>query len=299
MSNSKFLITGSQGFLGTNIVEDFNKNNIPTISLVRNSKDYLHQSVLIGDVNTISEIPDDITHIIHLAALTDIEYCQNNPKECFETNFMGTLNMLELAKKYKTKFIFASSSQIFGNPKKLPIDENAEKNPLSVHGSTKAAAEILCKSYADLYDLDIIILRLFSVYGPRSPTYSIIGKIITKILNDNEIVLGNLSPKRDFVHIDDVLSSLHLLISSEIQGFSTFNIGTGKSISIENLCRKLITFSNKSITIKSGDSFLRKSEIPELLCDNGKMMNLGWIPEVSLDTGLKNTFRWFKENLSS
>ena len=100
MSDSKKnLITGSQGFLGTHITEYFNKNNIPTISLVRNSKDSSHPSILIGDVNTISEIPDDITHIIHLAALTDIEYCQNNPRECFETNFMGTLNMLELAKK--------------------------------------------------------------------------------------------------------------------------------------------------------------------------------------------------------
>lgn len=299
MSDSKFLITGSQGFLGTHIVENFNKHNIPTVSLVKNSNNISDSSILIGNVNTISEIPNDITHIIHLAALTDIDYCQKNPKECFETNFMGTLNMLEIAKKYKTKFIFASSSQIFGNPDKLPINENAEKNPLSVHGSTKAAAEYLCKSYADLFDLDIFILRLFSVYGPRSPPYSIIGKIITHILNDDEIILGNLTPKRDFIHIDDVLSSLHLLISSGIKGFSTFNIGSGKSISIENLCQKLIILSNKQVILKTADNFIRKSEIPELLCDNNKMLNLGWIPKISLDLGLKTTFEWFKGNLAT
>lgn len=250
-----------------------------------------------GDITKVNNISNDISCIVHFAALTNVDYCQNNPKECFDVNVMGTQNMLEVARKHDSKFIFASTSQVFGIPQKLPISENAELHPSSIYATSKTAGELLCETYSKSYGLDIVVVRLFSIYGPKSPPYLVTTKIITQIINGNKIRIGNLSPKRDFLYVSDAVSAFKLLINKNLKGFSKFNVGFGKSFSIKEICRKVIKISEKKISIESDKQLFRRSEIPNLICNTYKIRKLGWKPKISLEEGLQMTFESFKNGM--
>lgn len=295
MHMKRILVTGSDGFLGSNLVKYLGDKNYNLIGL---SKKRSNSQIpkLFGDIVTISNVKN-ISTIVHLAAMTDIDYCQKHPTECFQTNVMGLQNMLEIARKNDSKFIFVSSSQIYGNPSTLPVNENMDFNPLSIYATSKICGEYICESYSKTYGLDVIIVRAFSVYGPGSPTYSAVAKIITQIIKNKAIKLGNLKPRRDFLYVSDMVSALELLMKSNLRGFSKFNIGSGTSISIYNLCKKLIKISDTKTKIESNRNLFRKGEIQNLVCDSSKIRKLGWKPQISLDVGLTQTFTWFKEEL--
>lgn len=293
----KILITGSGGFIGSHLAEDLLRRKSRVIGLSIDPRKIHGMTQMYGDIKKITSIPNDVTCIVHLAALTDVDYCQKHTKECFDTNVMGTQNMLEIARKCDSKFIFASTSQVFGIPKKLPISENAELHPSSIYATSKAAGELLCETYAKSYGLDIVVMRSFSIYGPRSPPYLVTSKIITQIINDNPVHLGNLSPKRDFLYVSDVISAYELLIRKNLKGFSKFNVGYGKSFSIHNICKKLIRISKKKVVVKSDKKLFRRSEIPNLVCDASSMKKLGWKPKVPLVEGLRLTFDSFASGL--
>lgn len=292
------IITGSGGFLGSTLADflSYKKNHVTGISL--HPKKNSNFSQIHGDIKTLSKIPRGTSCIVHFAAITNVDYCQNNPKKCLDTNVIGTQNMLELARKYDCKFIFASTSQVFGIPERLPVSEDAELHPLSVYAASKACSEFLCEIYSKLYGLDVIVTRSFSIYGPQSPSYLVTTKIIMQILNDNKIKIGNLSPKRDFLYVSDLVSAFELLIHKKMKGFSKYNIGSGKSISIHDLCNNLIRISKRNVLIESDKKLFRKSEIPDLVCDISKMRKLGWKPKISFCEGLNHTFRWFESELN-
>ena len=294
---SKILVTGYTGFLGSHLVEGLVDTKSKIIGLSINPQKIRGITSVHGDITKISNISNDISCIVHLAALTSVDYCQNNPKKCFDTNVMGTQNMLEIARKCDSKFLFASTSQVFGIPQKLPISENAELHPSSVYAASKTAGEFLCETYSKSYGLDISVVRLFSIYGPKSPPYLVTTKIITQTINGNKIRIGNLSPKRDFLYVSDAVSAFKLLINKNLKGFSKFNVGFGKSFSIEEICKKIVKISEKKISIESNKQLFRRSEIPNLVCNASKIKNLGWKPKISLDEGLQMTFESFKNGM--
>ena len=293
----KILITGSAGFLGTHLTEYLIKRKLPVVGLSIKAKKISGSNQIHGNIKKISDIQKGVSHIVHFAAVTDVDYCQKNPKECFDTNVMGTQNMLEIARKHDLKFIFASTSQVFGIPKKLPISENAELHPLSIYAASKAAGELLCETYSKSYGLDVTIVRSFSIYGPQSPSYLVTSKIITQMLDNHKIKIGNLKPKRDVLYVSDVVSAFGLLIDNDLQGFSKFNVGYGKSFSIKEICEKLIKISKNDILIESDEKLYRKSEIPDLVCDPSKIMSLGWKPRISLEKGLQLTLESFQNRI--
>ncbi|MGI0010631.1 MAG: NAD-dependent epimerase/dehydratase family protein, partial [Nitrosopumilaceae archaeon] len=241
------------------------------------------------------DVPKDIFCIIHLAAMVDASCCEKSPTACFETNLRGTQNILEIARKTNAKVIFLSTSHVYGNPQKNPINEDHLTDPLSIYAASKIAGEILCKSYSKSYNIDISVARLFSVYGPRSPDYLVISKIISQILGSNIIKLGNLFPKRDFIYINDVISALELILN-KTRGFEIYNIGTGKSYSISDVCKLLTEIASTNIPIVSVRSFSRANEIKEIRADSSKIKRLGWKPITRISDGLRHTFEWYKNN---
>lgn len=283
----KILITGSSGFLGSHLVEHLSKDN--EIFGISKKKDKISKNIG-KDILTIKKIPSKIDCIIHLAALTDVQYCQNYPQKCFEINVLGTLNMLEMARKNNCKFILPTSSLIFGNPKKLPLSENSPIHPITIHGSSKAICETMCESYSDLYGIDIISTRLFSIYGPGSPSYSIVHRIISQILHKRKIILGNTGTKRDFLFISDFVDAIDLLVKSNLNGFNQFNIGSGKSYSVLSICKKLLKISGKSLPIQIDQKLIRTNDVKNLISDCSKMRKLGWNPKISINNGLRLTY---------
>jgi len=247
------------------------------------------------DIRRIQSIPKDVSCIVHLAAMTDVKKCQEKPAICFETNVLGTKNMLELARKADSKFIFSSTSHVYGIPSKLPVSEKDPLHPTSIYSASKACGERLCETYSRIYGMDVVVLRNFSTYGPNNPSYAVIHRVIKQILKGNKIKIGNLFPKRDFIYISDVISAFELVIKKDLKRFSTFNVGTGKNTSIENICKKLIQISGKKISIIKRTMDL-EYEVPNIFANISKINRLGWRPKVSLEDGLKTTFDWFADN---
>lgn len=290
----KILVTGHSGFIGSNLTRilknyeiiGISNNILPDMPFLQIKKD-------VRKIN-INEIPKKIDCIIHLAAITDVEYCNNNPVECFDVNFNGTQQMLEVARQTDSKFIFLSTSHVYGRPKRLPIKENFRRNVTSIYSGSKIAGEILCESYAKSYGLDISIIRLFSVYGPRSPGHLVTSKIISQLLTQKTILVGNFKSKRDFVYIDDVIDGIELVLR-KAHGFNFYNIGSGKSYSILDLCNILKKIAGKNNIVKSVKSQSRKHDVKNIISNCSQLKKLGWKSHTKIETGLKLTLDWFAQ----
>ena len=291
---TKILITGHEGFVGSNLVSILDPKKYQITGLSR---------ILQKDANIV-QIKKDILRIndsdaaknsiiIHLAAITDIKYCEQHPVECFKVNALGTQNLLELARKKDCSFIYISTSHVYGKPKKLPINEDHPQNATSIYATSKIAGELCCESYSKSYGMDISILRLFSVYGPRSPGHLVTSKIISQMLSGKSIKLGNLYPKRDFVYITDAVKAIEISLK-KLDGFNIYNVGIGKSHSILEICNILKKLTRNTAPVISTKTYSRKDEINNMVSNPSKIKKLGWKPSISLQKGLEMTLKWYK-----
>ena len=183
-----------------------------------------------------------------------------------------------------------SSSHVYGAPKKLPILEEDETDPVSTYSHSKLIGEMLCKAYSKNYGLDVSIARIFSVYGARSPSHQVITKILNHLIFKKKLKLGNLFPKRDFIYIQDVISAINTLIK-QTEGFNVYNIGTGESHSINEVIENLAKITKKNIKIETDVTKINNNEIEEICSDSSKIMSLGWRPKYNLSRGLKQTIQ--------
>ena len=287
------IVTGHDGFLGSHLVPELQKK----FNVIGVSKTGYNQKItqLKKDICKISylDFPEKINYIIHLAAITDPIYCQKNPKECFNVNVNGTQNILELARRKDSKIIFFSTSHVYGIPKKLPVKEGDPKHPNSIYSDSKLDAEIICESYSRTYGLDISIARLFSVYGPNSSSHLVVNSIINQLLKNKVIQLGNVNSRRDFIYVTDVIQAIKIILKN-IHGFNDYNVGTGKSYSILEICEILKKISKKNIPVKSIKSKIRKNDLSKIVCDPTKIQNLGWNPKIGISVGLQKMLEWYR-----
>lgn len=290
------LITGSNGFLGSHLTQYFLEKNTKIYSISHGKTKNPNIEQIGDDILNFKNLSYDFSTILHFAALTDIQFCEKNQKQCFEINIDGTKNILDLARKNDSRLVFASSSHVYGKPDSLPINEQSSINPISIHAKSKVKAESLCEEYAKLYGMNIDIVRTFSIYGSNSPSYALISRIINQILFSEKIILGNLKSKRDFLHISDFLSVIDIIIQNKTNGCSIFNIGYGESFSIHDICDRLLHISGTSKSIEFDSSLVRNNDIDDLVCDNSKIKALGWTPKLLLNDGLSEVFHWFKKN---
>ena len=291
----KILITGATGFIGNYLIHELTKNHkIIGISKnkIKSSKNFISSSADITKSNL--KIKNQFTDIIHMAAYSDVNYCNLNPTKCYELNVKSTQRMLEIARKNDSNFIFLSSSHVYGNPIKQPIVEDSVCNPSTHYASSKKMSEILCETYAKTYGLDIKIARLFSVYGPKSPKSNLIFNIVDQMINNSKITLGNTYPKRDFIFISDVIIGLIKILNSKKKGFQVYNLGSGKSVSVENIVKNCLTISNKKLKIISSKEKRRENEIINIQANISKMKKeFNWKTEISLEKGLEITYNYY------
>ena len=291
----KILITGATGFIGTHLIPQLIKNHkVVGISKnkIKSSKNFISSNVDITNKNL--KIKNKYTDIIHMAAHSDVTYCNLNPTKCYELNVKSTQKMLEIARKNDSNFIFLSSSHVYGNPIKQPIIEDSLCNPSTHYASSKRMSEILCETYAKTYGLNIQVARLFSVYGPKSPKSNLIFNIIDQIINNSKIILGNTYPKRDFIFISDVIMGLTKILNSKKKGFQVYNLGSGKSVSVENIVKNCLTISNKKLKTISSKEKRRKNEIINIQANISKMeKEFNWKTEISLKKGLEITYNHY------
>lgn len=227
--------------------------------------------------------------IVHLAAIHYIPYCNDHPEEAYAVNVLGTRRLLDAARRVRSlrKVVFASSAAVYP-ALDGPLSETVEPGPLDVYGETKLLGEDLMR----LFNLDTGVptaaARLFNVYGPNETNPHLIPAIIDQLAGgEREVELGNLSPKRDFVHVSDVARAL-VTMTSDFEGeFQAFNVGTGRSISVGEVVETAGRALGETITIRQDDSRMRPSDRPDLQADPTRIeTELGWEPTVGLADGL-------------
>ena len=294
----KVLVTGGAGFIGSHLVERLLKEGcrvtvIDDLSegkwknLPKDPKLTKHK---VSILDNISKFVRNQDVIFHLAALPRLRRSLDDPWQTHKVNVDGTLNMLLLAKKYKIKrFIFASSSSVYGDQDHLPLTEDMKPRPPVPYSLHKLIGEEYCKMFSDLWGLGTISLRYFNVYGPRmnpdSPYANLLPKFIKLFSEDKTPVInGDGTHSRDFTYISDVVEATLLAAGSSITG-EVFNIGYGKSISVNNVVKILNQILHKHIKPTHG---LAVVEPKITLASNVKARKmLGWKPKVSFKEGVK------------
>jgi UDP-glucose 4-epimerase len=308
----KCLVTGGAGFIGSHIVErlllqhhdvicldNFNPYYHPEIK-ERNISPFLAEesfTLVRGDIrdrSLLDSVLSDIDVIFHEAAQAGVQVSTENPSESHEVNATGTLNLLESAVKANVKrIICASSSSVYGTVDHLPFDESHPTYPVSPYGVSKLMAEHYCRVFSDLYGLSSVVLRYFTVYGPRMRPDLAIHIFTTRALkNEPLIIFGTGDRTRDFTYINDIVDANMISLAN---GNGVYNIGGGHRISIQELAEKIIEMTGSSSRIQHTES--RKGEAEHTYANIAKAQReLGWNPHTSLDQGLAKYIEWVLAN---
>ncbi len=288
------LVTGGAGFIGSHITEylvqrgddvtvldNLNTGRKENLAKINDKINFVNGDI--RDYKLLEKLVSDISGVFHEAALASVQDSFNMKDEYFDVNVNGTENIFKLAKEYGFKVVYASSSSVYGNPKKIPIAENDDRKPINPYAQTKLEDEYLAKKYSEM-DVRVIGLRYFNVFGPRqSKEYAGVIKLFLEKIKQKipPKINGDGLQTRDFVHIDDVVMANILAMDSNIK-HEFFNVGTGNSISILELANAIIRASSLSLEPihgpeLSGDVRATQADITLIK----KLLN--WEPTIRLD----------------
>lgn len=307
-----YLITGGAGFIGANLIaklipnnriiciDNFNnyynpeikENNIKKFINNKNFKLYREDICNLEKIDTIfkENKPD---YIIHLAAKAGVRDT-SSPHLYANTNITGTINILETAKKYNIKkIIAASSSSVYGNKNGEKFTEDMKTDrPVSIYAATKIASENLCYAYSHLFNLKIICLRFFTVYGPMQRPDMAIHKF-TKCISENQPlqIFGDGETARDYTYIDDIIEGIIKCIDYDTD-FEIFNLGSGNVVKLNYLIKLLSEKMNKNAKITYNP--LPKTDVLYTASDISKARKLlGYNPETQIEQGIEKFVNWF------
>jgi len=316
LKNAVVLVDGGAGFIGSSMCKLLLENNAKVICFdnlssgsLDNIKEFKSNANFVfvkGDVNNINDIAQvfsncKIDFVLHYAAIVGVERTLSNPFAVLN-DLEGIKNILALSRQHNVaKVVFSSSSEIYGDPIKLP--EHEDISPLNTrlpYALIKGMGEAYFENYYKQYKLPTVCLRFFNVYGPKQNTtpYGFVTAIFIKqALNGQDLtVFGNGKQTRDFVYIDDNLNATLCVLTSTKCNGQTINIGTGKETQILELAKKIIKISGKNLKIqfcpsrKVGDMKRRRSDITKM------QTLLGYSPKCTLTNGLESTYKWYENN---
>ena len=241
--------------------------------------------------NVLEKFKPEIS--VHLAAIHFIPYCNEHPMRTSEVNIMGTRNLLECCRKVKPDILFfASSAAVY------PIRDGANKEdsslgPTDIYGLTKVIGEDLTKLFHKETGIKTLIGRLFNVYGPNETNPHVIPEIVNQLKSGKrKISLGNLEPKRDYIHVEDAVTAIITLINEFEGKFDVFNIGSGKEYSVKQVVQYAQEALDEKIEIVQDKDRMRKSDRLHLLADISKIQaEVGWKPQWTLKKSLKELIK--------
>lgn len=310
------LVTGGAGFIGRWVVKNLleKKENVVVIDNLINGK-MENLKEFKGDKNLREIVIEDIRNegvllqlfekyrfktCIHLAAQINVQESLDNPAKAFEINVLGTYNVLESCRKYRTKIILIGTCMVYDLANSdQAISEKHEIKPSSPYAGTKIAAEDLAMSYYYSYDLPVVILRPFNTYGPFQKTNmegGVVSIFVKNYLENKQIkIYGDGTQTRDFLYVEDCAEFIVEASKCNKCIGEVINAGTGKDISINNLAKPVV--KNNDGVIQHVEHHHPQSEIMKLVCNNSKAKEiLDWKPKTSLKEGIKKLENWIKQN---
>ena len=308
----KIVVTGGAGFLGSHLVDKLIREGEEIIvidNLFRGQTENIEQHIpnkkftlLNDEIQNKTKINDALhlaNAVIHFASISSVFRSIVEPEIVNTINVTGTLNMLNLCIKEEVQcFIFASSAAVYGGDRNRPLQENDSLHPLSPFAASKVAGEAYCKAYSETYGLNTIILRFMNIYGPRIT--KVYRRVCSKfaeatIRNEPLVIVGDGKQTRDFTYVTDAINAILLALNKKDIKGETFNIGTGKPTTINqlaNLYKKISVNSKqeiKHINAKKGDLIYSYADITKA------KKKIGYNPKIDVETGIPKYFEWYKK----
>ncbi len=301
LENKEVVVTGAAGFMGSSLCrtllelgakvtayDNLYSGKIEFIEdLLDKGLNFLKADI--RDPATLEKATKNSEVIFHLAAQTSVPFSMKKPQEDCDINVIGTLNVLEAARKNDNRVVFASSCAVYGNPKKRPTPETYPTNPIAFYGLSKLLGENCCRFHQETYGLEVVRLRIFNAYGPNC--HGVLYDFIKKLQkNPKKLeVLGTGRQSRDFVYISDMVDMLIKAATSPAAPGEAFNVGTGRTTDVAELAQMLIKvmgLKNVEVSFTGGQAW--EGDMDITLADNSKAKKmLQWSPQVSLEEGLK------------
>lgn len=276
----KVLVTGSTGFVGRALT-----------AALRPVCEVLEVSRAAGfDVTSSEHFEklDRVDVVVHLAALTFVPDSFLRPRDYYETNVQGTLNVLEFARKVGARVIHMSS-YVYGKPNYLPIDESHPLQAVNPYGHSKVMAESLCDFYGQLGWVDTCVIRPFNIYGPGQSQDFVIPKMIAGALREGRVELFDLRPRRDYIFLNDLVELVLACLKASWKGVVRLNAGAGQSHSLQDVLCLLGQILGKSVQVVDLNK-PRPDEILDCISSNERARALvGWSPRTDLLSGLTQT----------
>jgi len=303
IKNSRVVITGGAGFIGSNlayelsddndivIIDDLSTGSIDNVAglVGKNNVTLIKGSIL--DLRLLETSLKRTEYVFHLAAIASVPRSIVDPLPTNEVNITGTLNVLTAAKKNGIKkVIYASSSSVYGDTPTLPKTEDMQPNSQSPYALTKLVGEYYCRIFYEVYDIPTICLRYFNVYGPRqnpdSEYAAVIPSFISRVSrNEQPIIYGDGSQTRDFTYVRDVVRANIIAAKSDATG--VYNIGSGGNVTINELAELISYILNRDV--KPIYEKPRAGDVLHSLADITLARTVGYEPQYSLVDGLRET----------
>jgi GDP-4-dehydro-6-deoxy-D-mannose reductase len=279
---TKILVSGATGFVGSALTGKLrDRESCEVFSLTSSNGD-------IAEAQTWRSLPAaDV--VIHLAAKTFVPDSWKDPTAFLRTNFIGTTQALDYCRTHKARLVFLSS-YLYGNPARLPIDEQAAVSATNPYALSKKLAEEACRFYAENFGVAVTILRVFNLYGGGQGGKFLIPSIVSQVLDGRAIQVKDLAPKRDFLFIDDLVEAIVCAIDQP-QAFEIFNIASGTSHSVREVIDIVMRIAQRTVPVHS-EEVRRQNEIMDTQGDITKARRmLSWVPRWTLEAGVAEILR--------
>ena len=313
LGNKNILVTGGAGFVGANLVrtlvEKYGANVTVLDDLFNSTEENLvgidHQFILgsVEDKSVVSECVKGKDIVFHLAA-RNILVCNHHPRKDLSVNVVGTYNVLEACLEHNIKrVVYSSTSSVYGNAQKLPIEEGDEKSFLNFYSASKYTAEVYCKTFFEVFELPVTVLRYSNIYGPyqtpTNPYCGVIGKFINNALAGLPLkIYGDGHQTRDYTYVDDAIeATIGAAVNPQAIG-QDYNIGTGIQTSVNDLAKAIVSLTNSPSAIEHVDA-RDIDNIQHRCIDITKAKKeLHFQPSFTVQKGLHSTVHWFLQSLT-
>jgi UDP-glucose 4-epimerase len=306
LKDRRLLVTGGAGFVGSNLVKRLMREGARVTvlddlftgrreNLPADGFEFVHGSVC--DPAMVEHLVAQNEIVFHLAA-RNIVVSTRDPRQDFETNIGGTLNVLLAARATGTRrVVYTSSTSVYGNPRYLPINEDDHLSLLSPYAVSKLAGENYCMAFFESYDLPTTAVRYSNIYGPgqdpANPYCGVVAKFIEALLAGKPpLIHGDGEQTRDFTYIDDAVEATVLAATSDRALGEVFNVGTGQETKVNELARMLVRVTGSSVEPQRIDRRDVDNIRRRVVNIEKTRRSLRWIPDITLEEGLRRTVAW-------